>query len=170
MWVRQLFVVSPILTWQREKRNFFTKSGPSPFTGRKPQTTRPQSPGACHTVTHLNFKTSAFSFKFCHFVVTVFLTQFHTMTQCCIVNAIQRIHRSSHELGMLMLSRFSQRAFTTMANKRKTFYSKVEGINQLEKGNLKQRGTQHSAGRGQRGWGRLNDKRGGLGRRKKLLC
>ena len=113
----------------------------------RPQGPRNRERGACHTVTHLNFKTSAFSFKFCHFVVTVFLTQFHTMTQCCIVNAIQRIHRSSHELGMLMLSRFSQRAFTTMANKRKTFYSKVEGINQLEKGNLKQRGTQHSAGR-----------------------
>ena len=37
-----------------------------------------------------------------------------------------------------MLSRFSPPAFTTMANKRKTFYSKVEGINQVEKGNLKQ--------------------------------
>lgn len=42
-----------------------------------------------------------------------------------------------------------------MANKRKTFYSKVEGINQLEKGNLKQRGTQHSAGRGHEGGGSM---------------
>ena len=145
---RQLFVVSPLLTRQREKRQFFyqVKQAPPHLQGEnlRPQAPRAREPGACHTVTHLNFKTSAFSFKFCHFVATIFLTQFPRMTQC------DPEKRSSHELGMLILSRFSQRAFTTMANKRKTFYSKVEGINQLEKGNLKQRGTRHSAGRGHR--------------------
>ena len=118
--------------WQTKKTSIFygVRTTPYPMAGRKPQTTGARSRVGCHNChncpTHLNPKTTAFSFIFCHSAAK------------CFPALPMKFWKDLSKVGDVDVV---PPAFTTMANKRKTFYSKVEGINQLEKGNLKQRGT-----------------------------
>ena len=101
-----MFIVSPFLT--EGKIAIFSKSEPLPIDRREKTSDHkppePRSLVACHPVTHLNLKTAAFSFIFCHFVAAVFLLMRPLTINFCIVNAVQKLD-PSHKLGMLTLSR-----------------------------------------------------------------
>ena len=102
-----LTVVHCLSISDRGKNSNFFQVKPLPIDRREKtpdhKPPEPRSHVACHPVTHLNLKTAAFSFIFCHFVATVFLLMRPLTINFCFVNAVQRLDPS--KLGMLMLSR-----------------------------------------------------------------
>ena len=115
----------------RGKNSNFFQVKPLPIDRREKTSDHkppePRSRVACHPVTHLNLKTAAFSFIFCHFVATVFLLMRPLTINFCIVNAVQKLD-PSHKLGMLMLSRrFSCELSPRWQTKEKHFIQKLKG-------------------------------------------
>ena len=124
----QLFIVSPFLT--EGKTAIFSKSEPLPIDRREKTSDHkppePRSRVACHPVTHLNLKTAAFSFIFCHFVATVFRLMRPLTINFCFVNAAQKLDPS--QVGDVdVVPLYSSELSPRWQTKEKHFIQKLKG-------------------------------------------